>query len=136
MDAASLLIPGTGFAGNHLETDDGRHLLWAQGLRNLAIWAQGPRNLESGEWFDVTGAPLDPESYGNGIGKDVIAAIDEPEFVNIHDENLLRAQKTDDDPMVIGYVHNGEAKAYPTHILYDHELVNDTVGGKPVTVGW
>ena len=37
---------------------------------------------------------------------------------------------------VIGFAHGGEARAYPIALLNHHELVNDTVGGKPVTVGW
>ena len=38
--------------------------------------------------------------------------------------------------MVIGYVGNGDARAYPASLLDHHELVNDRIGGKPVTVGW
>ncbi len=41
-----------------------------------------------------------------------------------------------DDSLVIGYIHNREAKAYPIDILHYHESVNDVVGGTPVTVGW
>ncbi len=107
-------------------TDDARQLLWAQ----------GPKLGESGEWFDLTGSPLDPERFEHGIGKDTIPAIDQPKFVAIHDEDELRKQHIDDDSAVIGYVNNGEAKAYPIRILRRHELVNDVVGGKPVTVGW
>jgi hypothetical protein len=120
------LQPGTGFAANHIETKDGRHLLWAQ----------GPKDPESGEWFDVTDSPLDPDSYGNGIGKDQIPAIDEPTFVTVQDKDKLREERINDDSLVIGYVHNGEAKAYPIEIMHYHELVNDVIGGKPVTVGW
>jgi hypothetical protein len=39
------------------------------------------------------------------------------------------------DIIVLGYRHKGEAKAYPLAIMNRHELVNDVVGGKPVTVG-
>ena len=35
---------------------------------------------------------------------------------------------------VIGLVVNGDARAYPLKILIWHEIVNDTVGGVPVTV--
>ena len=38
--------------------------------------------------------------------------------------------------LVLGYANAGEARAYPIRLLNGHELVNDTVGGKPVTVGW
>ena len=125
------LQPRTGFAANHVVTEDGRHLLWAEGL-----WTGGPKDPDSDEWFDVTDSPLDPENYGNGIGKDRIAAIDDPVFVAVKDKDKLQGQKIYDDSLVIGYVHNGEAKAYPIEIMHMHELVNDVVGGRPVTVGW
>ena len=38
--------------------------------------------------------------------------------------------------MVIGFVENGIARAYPTTLLDHHEFVNDDFNGKPVTVGW
>ena len=100
------------------------------------LWARGPRNAEDGEWFEITDSPLDPSGYQYGIGKDSIPSIDEPEFIPISDREKLREHGIRDETIVIGYVHNGEAKAYPIAILDRHELVNDFVGGKPVTVGW
>ena len=35
-----------------------------------------------------------------------------------------------------GGAAEGEAKAYPVHILDHHEVVNDTLGGKPFGVFW
>ncbi len=99
------------------------------------------------EWYDFTGAPFPPEHLQFGIGRDRIPSIDNPVFVKPDDERLLdprfrvsgyrtgEAESIDDIP-VMGYVHNGEAKAYPINMLDAHELVNDRVGGKPVTVGW
>jgi hypothetical protein len=37
---------------------------------------------------------------------------------------------------VLGVALNGEAKAYPLRILNWHELVNDSVGERPVLVTW
>jgi hypothetical protein len=113
-------------ASHILKTESGRQMLWAY----------GPRDLEKGAWFDVTDSPLDPTGYQHGIGKDTIPAIDEPKFVAIDDLERLHAHGMDDDTSVLGYLHNGEAKAYPIQIMNQHELVNDVVGGKPVTVGW
>ncbi len=109
-----------------IETDDGRQLLWAS----------GPRDIATGEWFDVTDSPLDPDGYQYGIGKDSIPAIDRPAFVAIDAREKLREHGIRDETVVIGYAHNREAKAYPISIMNRHELVNDQVGGKPVTVGW
>ncbi len=113
-------------ASNLIETDDGRQLLWAR----------GSREVEEGEWFDVTGSPLNSDGYQFGIGKDKIPSIDRPVFVAILEREKLLGHGIRDETEVIGYVHNGEAKAYPIQILNRHELVNDMVGGKPVTVGW
>lgn len=109
-----------------IKTDDGRQLLWAR----------GPRDVASGEWFDITGSPLDPDGYQYGIGKDSIPSIDRPAFVAIDEREALNKHGIGDETRVIGYVYNDTAKAYPIGILNRHELVNDEVGGKPVTVGW
>jgi hypothetical protein len=39
-----------------------------------------------------------------------------------------------DDDRVLGVFVNGEARAYPHNILWHHEIVNDDVGGTPVSV--
>jgi len=41
-----------------------------------------------------------------------------------------------DDDQVLGVVHNGIVRAYPTRILSWHELVNDDFGGDPLLVSW
>jgi hypothetical protein len=99
------------------------------------LWAFGKPDSPDAEWFDVTGSKIDPMRFQFGIGKDSIPAIDKPQFVNANDPRLREAGIYDRTP-VIGYVNNGDARAYPLSILNRHELVNDTVGGKPVTVGW
>jgi len=60
------------------------------------------------------------------LRKDGIPSIDEPEFDDGSDVN-------DGDP-VFGVVMDGKARAYPQDILAQHEIVNDTVGGKNVAV--
>lgn len=37
---------------------------------------------------------------------------------------------------VIGVAANGEAKAFPITVMGIHELINDTIGGQPITVCW
>jgi hypothetical protein len=39
-----------------------------------------------------------------------------------------------DHRLVFGVVVNGEARAYPKHIMEIHEMVNDTVGGRRIAV--
>ncbi|MCH8053011.1 MAG: DUF3179 domain-containing protein [Planctomycetes bacterium] len=48
----------------------------------------------------------------------------------------LETQNITDEARVIGYAVGDDARAYPIRIMNRHELVNDTVGGKPVTVAW
>ncbi|MEO2196231.1 MAG: DUF3179 domain-containing (seleno)protein [bacterium] len=39
-----------------------------------------------------------------------------------------------DDALVFGVVVNGEARAYPKHIMEVHEMVNDTLGGRRLAI--
>jgi hypothetical protein len=72
------------------------------------------------------------EIRSGGPGKDGIPAIDKPRFVSTADA-LAQKLYAKQEP-VIGLIINGEARAYPLQILIWHEIVNDTVGGTPVTV--
>lgn len=110
-----------------------RPLIERDGRRFL--WALGQRGSEEEEWFDVTDSKIDPEQFQYGLGKDLIASIDSPQFLDADDPRLIDAG-INGASRVIGFVHEGDARAYPLHILNRHELVNDIVGGKPVTVGW
>jgi hypothetical protein len=69
------------------------------------------------------------EIISGGPPKDGIPAIDHPTFVAASAVEGL----ADTEP-VIGLALNGDARAYPLRILTWHEIVNDTVGGVPVTV--
>jgi len=110
------------------------------------VWAGGEKGGAGAKWYDFTGAPMAPEDLQFGIGKDRIRAIDDPYFVSPDDARLLSIPpspyrpkenpKTNNEIMVIGYVENDIARAYPTALLDHHELVNDDFKGKPVTVGW
>ncbi len=66
--------------------------------------------------------------------KDCIPAIDKPEFITVEDAKKFL---TDED-MVIGVTSDDgkEARAYPGFILNGHEIVNDVVGGVPISVTW
>ncbi len=63
---------------------------------------------------------------------DAIPAIDSPEFV---DEATGSEQLRPDD-LVVGVEINGEARAYGVAFLSGHEIVNDTLGGRPISVTW
>lgn len=65
-----------------------------------------------------------------GPPKDGIPAIDEPNFVSLREAR----EWIDEDESVFLVEAGGEAKIYPVQILMWHEIVNDEVGGVPVTV--
>lgn len=129
--ALDILPNALGPGSQKIHRDGDRQYLWAAGDSSDAT---------SAEWFDLTDAPLRLSHFEYGIGKDSIAAIDRPVFVRPDDPRLIGARfapRNDVDKLrVIGYAHNGQARAYPLALMNSHELVNDTVGGKPVTVGW
>jgi hypothetical protein len=70
------------------------------------------------------------EILSGGPPKDGIPAIDDPQFVSVEEaDEWLEPQ----EPVVL--VQVGDAtRAYPIQILMWHEIVNDTLGGVPVTV--
>jgi hypothetical protein len=70
------------------------------------------------------------EFVSGGPGKDGIPAIDEPKFVSVDEA----AEWLEDREPVIELEVEGEARAYPIQILIWHEIVNDTVAGRPVAV--
>jgi len=80
--------------------------------------------------FDLSkhSVPLDQIMLG-GPGKDGIPALFNPLFIHATDAAFLTAEDR-----VLGLSLGQEAKAYPIKILNWHEIVNDTVGGKPVVV--
>ena len=65
-----------------------------------------------------------------GPGKDGIPAIDSPSFSDATAaDGFLKPQD-----IVFGVYHQGEAKAYPQRIMVWHEIVNDSLGGEPVSI--
>ncbi len=84
------------------------------------------------EWpkTDFTKKSVDfEEILSGGVPKDGIRSIDNPEFMDIKEAKSLPATMP-----VLSFELNGEAKAYPLGILTRAEIVNDRVGGVPVTV--
>ncbi|MEM7131057.1 MAG: DUF3179 domain-containing protein [Chloroflexota bacterium] len=70
------------------------------------------------------------EILSGGPPKDGIPSVDDPTFEPAVDAT----ERLSEQEPVIVFTHEGEAKAYPLSILIWHEIVNDEVGGKPVSV--
>ncbi len=66
---------------------------------------------------------------GGGPPKDGIPAILDPRFMSAEEATFLRPEDR-----LIGVVEGSVAKAYPLRILTWHEVVNDTLGDKPIAV--
>lgn len=101
--------------------------------------AQDERSIPSG-WSDIlsetfgfgkdTEALIPLDELRQGCPKrDCIPSIEEPTFVAADEADYLA-----DDDLVLAVDFKGEARAYPTKILNRHEIVNDTIQGRPVAV--
>lgn len=65
-----------------------------------------------------------------GPPKDGIPAIDEPSFDSVSEaDDWIGPEEA-----VLVYSYNGETRFYPLQVLMWHEIVNDTVGDKPVAI--
>ena len=83
------------------------------------------------DWGTAWGIRIvDFAEISQGAGRDAIPAISGPLYVSILEASDYY---TDNVPMVQVNV-NGDARAFPLEILTWHEIVNDVIGGMPVTV--
>ncbi len=115
---------------------------------SVASWARpAPRDLElvvekemkfiragrGQKPFDVTRHLIPLAGIrGGGPPRDGIPALTDPAFISAAEAD----EKLKPSDLVIGVEFGGVAKAYPVGILTWHEVINDTVGDKPVMVSW
>ncbi len=66
------------------------------------------------------------------VPKDAIPAIDEPRFWSVEEANRVYR----DEDLVLGLDLEGRQRAYSIPFLSDHEIVNDELAGRPITVTW
>jgi hypothetical protein len=99
----------------------------------ISLAATGTTHAQLGsDWstdFSKHTVPLD-EIVSGGPPKDGIPAVDNPRFVTVRDADRWLAGR---EPVVVVAVGH-EAKAYPLQILIWHEIVNDEVGGTPISI--
>lgn len=81
-------------------------------------------NIDIGEWL----IPKD-EVRDGGPGKDGIPALENPSFTTPANASYLL--KND---LVLGYVSDNIAKAYPHSILDWHEIINDNINGTTLAI--
>lgn len=96
---------------------------------------EAPRDPDATFFWEEPGVehesliPLN-EIVSGGPPPDGIPPIDDPKFV---DPGTADAWLDDDEPVMVLEI-DGDARAYPLQILLWHEIVNDVVGGRPVSV--
>lgn len=79
---------------------------------------------------ETGGEPLvNPRDIVMLLPMDSIPPIDDPRFLTASDVSFLVPREP-----VLAIEIEGDARAYPLQILTWHEIVNDTVGGEPVSV--
>jgi len=66
-----------------------------------------------------------------GVKVDGIPALSQPAMITASDATFL-----EDDEPVFGVQLNGDARAYPLRILDWHEMLNDVIGGTPVSLAY
>jgi hypothetical protein len=71
------------------------------------------------------------EIVWGGVKKDGIPALSNPKMISAAEAVYLK-----DKDLVFGVEINGEARAYPHRIMDWHEMVNDVVGGQPVSLAY
>ena len=81
-------------------------------------------------------APLTEEDYD----KHARQVVPRDTFPVLLDPKMTKAaevgKRLAGDDLVIGVTHGTKAKAYPVQVMGVHELVNDTLDGRPIAASW
>ncbi|MFQ5947744.1 MAG: DUF3179 domain-containing protein [Acidimicrobiia bacterium] len=92
---------------------------------------EGPSALRDRDHPDFPEPLVDPSQIlSGGPPPDGIPPIDDPRFVTVEEaDGYLQPE----EPVVVLEI-DGDARAYPVQVLIWHEIVNDVVGGVPVSI--
>lgn len=104
-------------------------ILAGAALANPSVWKF--------EWpttdFDKSSVDFD-DILSGGPPKDGIPAIDKPRHIGLGEVAEFSDFEIEATEPVVGIAINGEMRAYPLSILMWHEIVNDELGGVPISV--
>lgn len=76
--------------------------------------------------------PIGRDELITVLPRDAIEAIVKPHEVSVDEAD---AEMTSEE-MVVAVTIGRDSRAYPIRTLAAHQIVNDTVGGRPVVVTW
>ena len=79
--------------------------------------------------FPIHGTFPRGQIVSGGVKIDDIPAITDPEMVSPGEIDYVQ-----ENELVIGMTINGESRAYPHNMLWWHEIINDEIGGKRISV--
>ncbi|MXX52658.1 MAG: DUF3179 domain-containing protein [Dehalococcoidia bacterium] len=71
------------------------------------------------------------EVVWGGVRPDGIPDLRRPSFLEASEADYM-----DPDDRVFGLEINGDVRAYPLRVVNAHEMVNDSVGGEPISLMW
>jgi hypothetical protein len=104
--------------------------IWLPQLASASPALTGPEWRAEWPGTDFIQRTIDLSEIGSGgPPKNGIPAIDDPQFKPVGEVSDLAAS----EPVITLSVQN-DTRAYPLRVLTWHEIVNDTVGGRPVAV--
>ncbi len=103
---------------------------------DLKFWYWGARDRALLDFFDD---PPNPDTLRirfeeivwGGVGVDDIPSLDRPALIAADKADYLAA-----DDLVFGVSINGDIRAYPLRIMGWHEMLNDVIGGVPVSLAY
>ncbi|MEO9483576.1 MAG: DUF3179 domain-containing (seleno)protein [Ekhidna sp.] len=87
---------------------------------------------DSAQHFDITNNELKDEQFHYGIGREVFPALLDPEFITV---SAADSQWHDTTRFLVAYAGD-EVKAYAVPDLTRHEVVNDSLNGKPIMAAY
>ncbi len=104
------------------------------GLLGL-VWFATRRNASPVDLTEID--PSGPADLGDLeiitlLPRHGIPSIDNTKFYGVAEADTEYAP----DELVLGVSINGDYRAYSTGLLSGHEIVNDTIGGRPIAVTW
>jgi len=80
--------------------------------------------------FKLTDLRIERDAIkSGGPPRDGIPSIDKPKYISPDKADFMK-----DDDIVLSYTHEGTTRAYPLRVLVWHEIVNETIAGKPILV--
>ena len=132
LTASTLAVAACADAGEEIARPDGGSTTGpTTTTTQSAVDLDGPSALDDITHPDLPAPLVDPEAIiSGGPPPDGIPPIDSPQFVSVREAD----EWLDDHEAVVYLTLAGETHAYPVQILIWHEVVNDVVGGVPVSV--